>query len=348
MRYLVVFFLFPLSVFSQDICGTAYDSTIYYFPSHRSSIDFMDIDVVVHVCWSDSFPGSYLEESYVEEAINLLNDDMSEASLSFNLVSIDYKDLMDYSWHNIYVSNANFCFPNYGTQNTELANDLSWDTSKYCNIYIIPKMCGGILGWSYVINSPYNARDGIWMNYTAFGVGADYLRPNNSLNKVITHEMGHYCGLHHVFQSVTNCGNDNGLSCDVWGDFVCDTPPTKPQFSCDPPMCPEDWYNYTADNHMDYYPDSCRHHFTPGQIERMHNMLLYQRSSLFGDYPFCLGDLNNDYVIGTQDLMAVLSCWGQPGCLSGDINGTGLVDVNDLQIVLSLYGTICEGHPSLD
>lgn len=345
MRLLLVWFLFPALISAQDLCGTLYDSTVYNFPMNRVLSDWKDINVVVHVCWSDSFPDSYFSEAYVEQAIDLLNDDMYEASIGINLVGIDYTDLMDYAWHDAYVSNDNWCFPNYGTQNTMLANDLSWDTSDYCNIYILPKMCGGILGWSYVTSSPYNARDGIWIHYAAFGVGSDHLRPNNNLNKVVTHEMGHYCGLHHVFQNVGNCGDDDGVPCDVWGDFVCDTPPTKVQFSCDPPMCPEDWYDYTADNHMDYYPDLCREHFTPGQIERMHNMLEYQRSSLFGGYEFCLGDINGDYVVGATDLVILLSCWGTYGCLDGDINNSGYVNIDDLQFILALYGNFCEGHP---
>jgi hypothetical protein len=346
MRLLLFFFFFPWVVFSQDVCGTSYDSSLYLFPSSRISNEWKEIPVAVHICYSDSL-GGWFSEEYVEEAIADLNADMSEAMISVDLVHVGYKDLEDYSWYDSYAfnPNGNWCFPFFGTQNSILATDLSlpdWDPNYHCNIYVIPKMCAGILGWSYVTASATNARDGIWLRSDIFGLGS--VHPRNNENKVLTHEMGHYCGLHHVFQSVNFCGDDGGLPCDVWGDFVCDTPPTKLQWECDPPMCPESLYNYTADNHMDYYPDSCRHHFTPGQVDRMHDMLSYQRAGLFGGYPICLGDCNGDYVVGISDLMLILSCWGSAGCLDGDINHSGLVNIYDLNMFLSLYGTICEGN----
>jgi hypothetical protein len=344
MRYFLLLFLCPSLCFGQEICGTTYDSLFIDFPEFRVSTEWKTIDVVVHICYSDSFPGSYLDSSYVEEAISLLGDDMSESMIEINLAGITYKDLSDYAWHDMFFTSETFCFPNWGTHNTILAIDIQWDRSLYCNIYILPDMCGTILGWSYATNHPHNSRDGIWIKNTAFGIGSEFLLSTHNLNKVITHEMGHYCGLYHVFQSASNCGDNDDLPCDVWGDFVCDTPPTKVQWSCDPPMCPEALYNYTADNHMDYYPDVCREHFTSGQIERMHNMLEYQRASLFGGDVFCFGDVNGDLIIGSGDLIWLLTCYGIPGCLVGDVNGSGLVNVYDLNFVLSHYGQICEGH----
>ena len=78
--------------------------------------------------------------------------------------------------------------------------------------------------------------------------------------------MGHYCGLFHTF----NGGQCNGVeaNCETQGDRVCDTPPTYVNYSCDNPACEE--ADYT--NHMDY-ANSCRDHFTTGQILRMHSIL---------------------------------------------------------------------------
>jgi len=76
--------------------------------------------------------------------------------------------------------------------------------------------------------------------------------------------------------------------------------------------------------------------------------LSYNRGGLFGGLPVCLGDVNGDYIIGSADLMLLLSCWGLYGCSSGDFNYSGVVNVYDLNIFLSLYGTICEGHPLWD
>lgn len=348
MRFLLVFCFLPVFLFGQDMCATEYDSIVYDFPSLFTEPEWKNIPVVVHICYSDSL-GGWFSEEYVEEAIADLNDDMAEAMISVTLEHVGYQDLEEYAWYPSYESGGSWCFPMYGTQNSILAIDQylpDWDPDHYCNIYVIPKMCSSTLGWSYVTVSTSNARDGIWLRSDIFGLGSTH--PRNNQNKVLTHEMGHYCGLHHVFQSVGYCGNDFGIPCDVYGDFVCDTPPTKVQWTCDPPICPEELYDYTADNHMDYYPDSCRHHFTPGQVERMHSMLSYNRGGLFGGLPVCLGDVNGDYIIGSADLMLLLSCWGLYGCSSGDFNYSGVVNVYDLNIFLSLYGTICEGHPLWD
>ena len=72
------------------------------------------------------------------------------------------------------------------------------------------------------------------------------------------------------------------------GDYVCDTPPTKLNWSCENPICPPGAYGYTPNNHMDYYVDSCRTNFTPGQIERMHAALPVLRPGLTDQPAFCL------------------------------------------------------------
>lgn len=167
-------------------------------------------------------------EEYVEQAIADLNDDMSEAMISVSLEYIGYQDLEEYGWYSSYEAGGSWCFPTYGTQNAILAVDQyipDYDPDHYCNIYVMPKMCSSILGWSYVTVSENNSRDGIWLRSDIFGLGSTH--PRNNENKVLTHEMGHYCGLHHVFQSVSNCGNGNDIPCHAYGDFVCDTPPLK-------------------------------------------------------------------------------------------------------------------------
>ena len=56
----------------------------------------------------------------------------------------------------------------------------------------------------------------------------------------------------------------------------------------------------------------------------------------------CLGDLNLDGLVQLNDLLDLLSAYGQPcdGCLP-DMNGDGLVQLNDLLDLLSAYGNVC-------
>lgn len=136
------------------------------------------------------------------------------------------------------------------------ANEISGTpATDVCNIYVFDYVGAGIAGFSWINQNPSSHTwDGIYMR-------GDILASN-----IISHEMGHYCGLYHTF----NAGNCNGAEddCEQEGDRVCDTPPTSANLSCTNPYCS------TADytNHMDY-SGSCRDHFTWGQIQRMHMLL---------------------------------------------------------------------------
>ncbi len=92
---------------------------------------------------------------------------------------------------------------------------------------------------------------------------------------------------------------------------------------------------------MDYCPEECRDVFTDGQIERMHAMLEYQRSELFSDEVFCFGDLDGDCMVGTSDLLIVLSNFNCEFCTEGDIDLDHAVTTNDLLYLLNVYGQQC-------
>jgi hypothetical protein len=139
-------------------------------------------------------------------------------------------------------------------QAVELAGTAPTDI---CNIHCFTSVGDGIGGFSWINQNPATRPwDGI------------YLRADQTPTAVITHEMGHYCGLYHTFNG-SSCGSLEN-DCETQGDRVCDTPPTGANFSCEDPFCP------TADftNHMDYTPNYCRDHFTNGQILRMHSLLV--------------------------------------------------------------------------
>jgi|TARA_Y100000289_G_scaffold11864_1_gene10988 hypothetical protein len=139
-------------------------------------------------------------------------------------------------------------------QAVELAGTPATDI---CNIHVFSNVGDGVGGFSWINQNPVTRPwDGI------------YLRADQSNTSVITHEMGHYCGLYHTFNA-GSCNNPES-NCETQGDRVCDTPPTSANLSCEDPFCP------TADytNHMDYTPNDCRDHFTNGQILRMHALLV--------------------------------------------------------------------------
>lgn len=322
--------------------------------SNRSNTP-KEIKVVVHIIHTDAIANTYVPSEAIQPAIDQLNVDFEGTNISFELVGYDYTDLSTYAWHDAYI-NGQVCFPSYQTQITQLTDDIAWDLSEYCNIYVVPKMCSTILGFAYVGYGPSNSDDGAWVLTETFGTGTwPHLNPSYNENETLTHEIGHYCGLFHTFNmNPGSCGGqDSDIPCEYEGDYVCDTPPTKASSGC-PGVpgyyCPTTSYDggvpFNARNHMDYGPQACRNEFTPGQIDRMHAMLEYQRYELYSDdsvAPFCPGDFNGDGNIGTSDLMVVLANYGCIGCgpSQGDATLDYRVTVNDLNWILTYWGEIC-------
>lgn len=313
------------------------------------------IPIVVHIVHSPAIPNSFVPFEAIQPAIDQLNVDFEGTSISFTLAGYDYTNLQSYTWHDAY-ANGQVCFPTYQTQITILANDIAWDISEYCNVYVIPKMCSTILGFAYVGYGPDNADDGAWVLTQTFGVGTwSHLNPSYNENETLTHEMGHYCGLFHTFNlNPGSCGGQNpDIPCEYEGDYVCDTPPTKASSGC-PGVpgyyCPISTYDggvpFNARNHMDYGPQACRNEFTAGQIQRMHTMLEYQRYELYSDesvIPFCPGDFNQDGHIGTPDMLILLANYGCIGC--SPYQGDATLDYNvgsaDLNWILANWGEAC-------
>ena len=154
---------------------------------------------------------------------------------------------------------------NYG--DTDLGSgELDWDTNwaGYLNI-VVRNDLGSTLGYAYLASDPADGA-AIFMNNAAFGsVGngcAGYMpgAPYN-LGRTLTHELGHYFNLRHIWGSGF-CGND----------FVADTPQHNTSNGGCPPSnhlstCPGTPLELTM-NYMDYTNDACMYMFTAGQALR--------------------------------------------------------------------------------
>ena len=154
---------------------------------------------------------------------------------------------------------------NYG--DTDLGSgELDWDTNwaGYLNI-VVRNDLGSTLGYAYLASDPADGA-AIFMNNAAFGsVGngcAGYMpgAPYN-LGRTLTHELGHYFNLRHIWGSGF-CGDD----------FVADTP----QHNTSNGGCPPSNHLSTCSgtpleltmNYMDYTNDVCMYMFTEGQALR--------------------------------------------------------------------------------
>ncbi len=101
--------------------------------------------------------------------------------------------------------------------------------------------------------------------------------------RVLSHEMGHYFGLYHTFE--TKFGNElvNGSNCATTGDKICDTPADPNgtiDGSCNFTSMQQDangkYYSPMVNNIMSYYPDicACKPGFTHDQYKKMANIYL--------------------------------------------------------------------------
>jgi PKD repeat protein len=159
-----------------------------------------------------------------------------------------------------------------------------WDRTRYLNIWLVGSITTRINNRDEVVlgyaTFPYSRRDrdGLTLDYNFFGTieeaAVDKVRDGG---RTLTHEVGHWLGLYHPFQS-SRQGMTDGCqpgACHTVGDSICGTPPTKAatfgrqanrQNSCtvDDPDRPD-----RPDNYMDYLDDPFLSHFTPDQMIRM-------------------------------------------------------------------------------
>lgn len=319
-----------------------------------SNVYWKTVKIVLHVHYSVYDSWAEIPLDHVYNSIDNLNEQFEDYMFSFDLVQVRYHDMVDGTTEGYNLATGVTCAPYNQSSLAVYAGDKVWDMDEFMNVHLLPDMCGGILGFAFRYPAFYNWTDGVWVQTSVFGTDGDYLLNYRDENKTLVHEVGHYLGLHHPFNGTDVCNEGVSQDCSQVQDRVCDTPPMPINWSCEAPVCSDEsfwegqpWEGYVHNNHMDYYIDSCRTAFTYGQFLYMHNHMHYYRYGIIdGIDPTCVGDINGDYVVGSNDLLSVLSCWGSEAtgvCSVCDINSDGFVNLSDLQIVLSVYETQCAG-----
>lgn len=147
----------------------------------------------------------------------------------------------------------------------------TWDPTRYLNIYVVRSINisngTGAAGLTYLPGTfdPGDPRDAVVMLHNYVGsLGTS----NPTHARALTHEVGHWFNLYHVFGATnsigTSCsGNDQVADTPVTGGFlVCPNAADTATYSLCVPGSPENFQNF-----MDY--SYCSRNFTLGQSTRM-------------------------------------------------------------------------------
>ncbi len=163
-----------------------------------------------------------------------------------------------------------------------------WPTDRYVNIWVCNVLNGlGILGYAYPPDNAPNwptgssadsSKQGVVMHYPVVGRNfSQPIDPTVTRGRSLTHELGHYFGLRHIWGDNTGCGDDDGIS---------DTPfaSDASQQTCDTVInsCPDAPFDFhdMIENYMDYSDDRCLNMFTNEQIGIIHAMLQTSRAGV--------------------------------------------------------------------
>lgn len=254
----------------------------------------ISLPVVVHILWREA--AENISDEQIQSQIAVLNEDFRQLNPNFSNTPSAFRSVAaDIEIEFCLASvdpNGN---PTTGITRTQTDIDNigetedwyssfwggkdAWDVNRYINIWVCDIGDDGTLGFASIPETADPPEsDGLVIGHQYFGtVGTAANTEFNNLGRTVTHEMGHYFNLEHLW------GVDQG-GCDE-DDFVSDTPEQfEDSFACPSfPFfddCTSGGNGIQFMNFMDYTDDACMTMFTEGQKMRMLAALNGARSGL--------------------------------------------------------------------
>ncbi|HCQ13388.1 T9SS type A sorting domain-containing protein, partial [Flavobacterium sp.] len=181
------------------------------------------------------------------------------------------------------INRVNLCQASWSTGdiNSTVKTSTIWDPTLYMNMWSVNFSDPDLLGYAQFpdgstlggLNASGGAAntDGVVAGYRFFGssdLTTGNFAPPFDKGRTMTHEVGHFLGLRHIWGDNTNCTVN---PTDSAKDYCPDTPATAgPNGGCvTANTCPLAPGNDMIENYMDYTDDSCMNIFTADQKARM-------------------------------------------------------------------------------
>jgi pregnancy-associated plasma protein-A/flagellar hook capping protein FlgD len=255
--------------------------------------DIFQVLVVVHRLESITGNGVF-PDALVQSQIDVMNEDFratpgtlgaggTDTRIEFKLATVDPDGNPSLGWTR---TQNEFWFNDLPDPlNGNYWDTLAWDPTRYLNIYTLsPEAPGGLI-LGYVPYLPQEGAgqpdDGVRCLWSSFGRNSG--NPPYDLGRTVTHEVGHYLGLYHVFQD--GCTAAGAPGCYSSGDRICDTEPDEASHG----GCPTDAMTCgdpdPIRNYLEYTDDLCMNNFTIEQARRMRCSMTYYRPSGYTEIP---------------------------------------------------------------
>lgn len=246
----------------------------------------LTIQVVVHIIQNDGCVAGGLSDAQVASQIEVMNEDFRalagtpgsggvDAQIEFALATVDPQGNpttgITRDCNTVWYNDPSPC---------QYCATLAWDPTRYLNLYtntaanargyvpFLPAAPGAGVGTNL---------DRVVINTLAFGRPGPV--PAHAGGRTVTHEVGHYLGLYHVY--FNGCGVATPPDCYATGDLLCDTLPD----AADHHGCPLDTtqcggVTAPVENYMELSDDTCLERFTLEQVRRMRCTLQHFRPGL--------------------------------------------------------------------
>ncbi len=202
------------------------DSTVFVIP------------VVFHIL--HQYGVENIPDANIFDAMTVLNRDYSKMNADTNTVVSVYDTLISNTKIQFKLAaydpwgNCTNGIDRIYTHETYIGDNFAklnqWDRSRYLNVWVVNNMEGGVAGYALyptAVNGYGYWLDGIVLRYNYIG----RILPGTEYNsRALTHEVGHWLALPHVWGST----NDPGVACG--DDGINDTPITKGHTDCTDPI----------------------------------------------------------------------------------------------------------------